>query len=132
MAKSALVQKLEEAFPGSILESTPFGRSGTDSVWIEGRSLARIARGLRGSDRFSLDVVENLSVMEIDQSWVLTYFLRSWDGGKTLILRVSTPPPAPSGPVSVASLRGVWPSIAPYEEEIQGRVGLRFEIEAIQ
>lgn len=127
MDASEFIPRLEKALPGAVLEVRPFGRTGEVSVWIECGSLAAVARFLREDPTLAFDWVENLSAMEIEGAFVLTYFLRSTLTGRALIVRGSVQPASADAWVRVASTASTWPSVLPFENEIESLFGVAFE-----
>jgi NADH:ubiquinone oxidoreductase subunit C len=123
---SDLIPKLEAALPGSVLEMRPFGRSGEISLWIEMKSVAAVARLLRDDPAWGLDFLENLAVMEMEGSLVLTYFVRSTVNDARLILRGTLAPEGPEAPVDAASVIDAWPMARAQEGEIADLFGVRF------
>jgi NADH:ubiquinone oxidoreductase subunit C len=120
------VQALEAKVPRAVLESRPFGHGGEMSIWVEMKSIAKVARTLRDEEGLVYDWLENLSVMELDKALVLSYFVRSTATGAHLIIRGSVVPSSPDAEVEVDSVAAVWPMAAPFEEECSDLFGVRF------
>jgi len=127
--QGALISKLNKMIPGAVLEAGPFGRSKTLAVWVETRFLLQICQAVRADEELSLDILENLSVMELDQALVATYFLRSMRTGQCLIIRSSAAMPDPLSWVDMPSVRRVWPMARPFEREIAELFGIQFKTE---
>jgi NADH:ubiquinone oxidoreductase subunit C len=123
---ATLIQKLNDIAPGAILEKQRFGRSGALSVWIEVRAIQKIAEGVRHAAGLELDWLENLSVMQLDEALVLSYFVRSTTTDERVILRGSVVPPSINAEVKVPSVVDVWEMAAPMQEEIAELFGVRF------
>ncbi len=121
-----LIRKLDEEAPGAVLETRPFGRTVKKSVWIEMRSIQRVAKILRQAP-FHFDWLESISVVEIDEALVFTYFLRSTVTGELLVVRGSVVPPSPEERVDVLSVQQQWPMAAQQELELSDLFGIRFE-----
>jgi NADH-quinone oxidoreductase subunit C len=127
MDTSELIPKLERAVPGAVMEMRPFGRGGDVSLWVEMKSVARVARFLRDDPGLGLDWLENLNVMEMDGTLVLTYFARSSRGGESaLVLRGTVVPASADAEVDVPSVADVWPSASAFEQEAWDLFGVRF------
>jgi NADH-quinone oxidoreductase subunit C len=121
-----IISKLEAIVPGAILESRPFGRSRTGSIWIEMQSIGRVAKALVETKGLEFDWLENLSAMDIDQALVLTYFIRSTTTKDVLIVRGSVVPTGPGEPIDVASVVDHWSMARGFEDEISDLFGIRF------
>lgn len=122
-----LASKLNQAFPGAVLQKSRFGRSETLAVWVEMSAIARIAAFLKSDVDARLDFLENLSVAQFDDALVLTYFLSSTACGSKLILRGSIVPKTPEAAVSAPSVSDTWPMAAALEQEGEELFGVRFE-----
>jgi NADH:ubiquinone oxidoreductase subunit C len=123
---SDLIPRLEEAVPGAVLEVRPFGRGGEISIWVELRSIQKVAQMVKKDPDFSFDWLENLSVMEVDKALVLSYFLRSQEKGHTLYLRGSVLPPSPDAAVEILTVTKVWPMAKLMELEVTDLFGIKF------
>ena len=129
MDKNPIVSKINNVFPGVVLESRRFGRSDSRSIWIEAQSIHKVAGLLRFDPEISLDWLENLSVVEFTEALVVTYFLQSRTDARTsLILRVSVAPPDTDAEVVVPSIRAIWPMGIPMEQEVHEMFGVRFKV----
>jgi Ni,Fe-hydrogenase III component G len=122
--------------PGSLLETSRFGRSESHAYWINSGSLFECAKRIR-SDA-GMNWLENLSCIQVDQSLVMTYFVRSSlaeETRETVILRASFDLPLSSPTahgedvlwVSAPSVSEVWPIAAEFEVEIARLFGVRFQ-----
>lgn len=127
MDTGTLASKLNQAFPGAVLQKSRFGRSEVLAIWVEMSAIAKIAAFLRSDVEARLDFLENLSVAQFDEAIVLSYFLSSTTGGMKLILRGSLVPRSPEAPVSAPSVCGTWPMAAAFELEGEELFGIRFE-----
>jgi NADH:ubiquinone oxidoreductase subunit C len=121
-----ILNKLKQAAPGGVLEKSRFGRSSHLSLWVEAKSLPRIAAFLKADAEIGLDWLENLSAIQMDESLVVTYFLRSTKQSHTLILRVSVVPASAAREADLPSVAGTWAMATPFEIEIQELFGIRF------
>ena len=127
MDPKELTRKLKAGTPeGAILELRPFGRSSVSTVYVETKSLLTVARFLRDEPAFSLDWLENLSAMEVQNAVVLSYFLRSRGAGGLLVLRASLLPASAEAEVDCDSVTPVWPMAERMEREIADLFGVRF------
>lgn len=127
MEQGALISKLNKMIPGAVLEARPFGRSKTLSVWVETRSLYQVCLALKAESEMAFDMLENLSVVELDNALVASYFLRSTQTGNALIIRTSMAMPPAQAMVDMPSVRQVWVMAQPYEREIAELFGVRFK-----
>ncbi len=127
MDTGEILSKLKTAVPGSVLEKRRFGRSAHLSIWVEGKSLAKVAAYLKAEPAFELDWLENLSAIQLAGAIVLTYFVRSSTKDVSLILRASVMPSSDSKEVDLPSVAGVWKMVEPQETEIQELFGVRFK-----
>lgn len=126
METNELILKLEKGVPGAVLEARPFGRTAAMSVWIEMQSIVRVAKFIREDPEISLDWLENMSAMDIDQAFVLSYFLRSTSNSNVMILRGSVVPTSADDEVVVTSVADIWPMSRLPEREIADLFGIRF------
>jgi NADH:ubiquinone oxidoreductase subunit C len=123
-----LTRKLKSGAPeGSVLDVQPFGRSGKPVVWGELKSIVGLAKHLRDEPAFSFDWLENLSAMEMQNSLVLSYFLRSSGSGSFLVLRTSVVLESSEAEVEADSVCSIWPMAARMEREITDLFGIRFK-----
>lgn len=127
MEASELIPLLEAEVPGGVLEIRPFGRSGQISVWVEMSKLKRLAHTLCTHADLGFDWLENFSVFEVEGALVFTYFLRSTQGGRELILRGSSIPESDDAVVRVPSVTEPWPMAARLEMEASSLFGIYFE-----
>lgn len=126
MDTGEIQNKLNSAVPSSVLEKVRFGRSDHLSLWVEGRSLPKIAAYLKSQAKVEYDWLENLSAIQMDKAIVLTYFLRSTTQAHRLILRVSVEPSGPAREADLPSVADAWAMATPFENEIQELFGVRF------
>jgi NADH:ubiquinone oxidoreductase subunit C len=120
--------------PGALLEKSRFGRSENLAFWINSAQLFESAKRLRAEGGMSW--IENLSCIQVDQSLVMTYFVRSSVAEPqqdTMIVRVSFDlPQAPHGQeddhafVVAPSVSEVWPIAEEFEIEIAKLFGVQF------
>lgn len=124
MADDSIKSWIDSEVKGATLETRLFGRTNLSSYWIEGNSIAEVGDSLKRS-KYSLDWLENLSAIQMDQAIVLTYFIRSVSTGERVILRVSVSPSSPEE-VEAQSVAAVWPMASLFEREIGELFGIRF------
>lgn len=127
MDTSELIPRLEAALPGAVLEMRPFGRLGEVSLWVEMKSIARVAGFLRDDPMWAMDWLENLAAMEMEGTLVLTYFARSTSTGGKLVLRGTLQPKGSESLVEAPSVRETWPMAQCQEDEISDLFGIQFE-----
>jgi NADH:ubiquinone oxidoreductase subunit C len=123
-----LAKRIRAKFGAAILETPAFGRGRKASAWVEAKSLARISETLKNDIEFGFDLLENFSVMELEGSFVFSYFLVSTDDDtRTLVLRASIERDRADGIVDAPSVRGVWSTAEPFEREASELFGIRFD-----
>ncbi len=74
MDKKTLLSKLNEVVPGAVLRKQRMGRSEMVCLWIETKSIQRVAEIIKQDNEISLDWLENLSAMQIGEALVFTGF----------------------------------------------------------
>lgn len=126
MDKNQFVSKLNKIWPGSVLESREFGRSGVFSFWLEVTAIEKVAAELKEDPELRLDWLENLSVVELEEVMVVTYFLRSTVTRHSLVLRISAVPASKTAWVKFPSVVEVWPMAGPLESEAGELFGIEF------
>ncbi len=133
MDKNLIVSKLKSELPGSILEIRRFGRSATQSIWIEAQAAQKVAHFLRNAPDLKVNWLENLSVVEFEGALVATYFVRSTTQiDSHFVLRASIALPAATEEVALPSVCSVWPMGEPMEREAAEMFGIRFLPEKLQ
>jgi NADH:ubiquinone oxidoreductase subunit C len=121
-------EQLKKRFKGAgILEVGKFGKTDVPLVWVESESAKAIAWALRGDPDLSFDWLENLSVMEVDDVLVVSWFLRSRRTKSQLVLRSTAMPRSATAPVSFPSLSSVWTQAGAQEAEVGELFGIRFD-----
>ena len=126
MDTAELLKKLKQAVPGAVLENGCFGRTASPSFWIEERSLMAVASFLKNENKVALDWLENLSVIQVEETLVASYFLRSTSSALTLTLRVSTVPPGPTVAAEIFSVAELWAMAGAFEVEAGELFGIKF------
>lgn len=126
MDKNYLVSKLNKLLPGAVLESRYFGRSSVSSIWVEKQSIYKIASLLNSELEQKFEWLENLSVVELENVLVVSYFVRSLATGECLVMRASAVPTSENAEVLFPSVRSIWPMSAPMEREAFEMFGIRF------
>ena len=121
-----LNSKLRKSLPGAVLESRPLGSSRENTVWIEMKAVQQVARYVSRDSELEMDFLEFLSVMELEGSVVVSYFLRSTRTQQTLVLRGSLLPTAPEAEVDLDSVEEIWPMASRFEAENSELFGIRF------
>ena len=127
MDKNQIVSKINSIWPGAVLEARSFGRSGAFSVWLESQALLKVALALKEDPEWKLNWLENLSVVELEEVMVVTYFLRSTVNSRTLVLRTSAVPSSPKAWVKFPSVSHIWSMSAPFEHEAKELFGIEFD-----
>ncbi len=128
MDKNALVSRLNKIIPGGVLETRRFGRSENTSIWIEAQAVQKIAMALKMDTEMKLDWLENLSVVEFEKVFIVTYFLRSLITRHSLVIRASAVPVSPGSEFLFPSVRNIWPMGLPMEEEAEEMFGIVFSL----
>jgi hypothetical protein len=127
--KNLIITKINKAVQGAVLEVRRFGRSDTRSIWVEAQSIQKVAKILRTEADLSLDWLENLSVVELSDALVISYFLHSTQGTQPEVsLRASVVPDSPTSPVKMPTIQTIWPMGIPMEREAREMFGIQFEI----
>jgi hypothetical protein len=122
--------------PGALVERSRFGRSESYAYWIGSAHLYECARRVRSEAGMSW--LENISCIQVDQSLVLTYFVRSSITEKsqeTIILRVGFDLPQPLHSahgdedllVLAVSVSEIWSIAEEFENEIAKLFGVQFQ-----
>lgn len=126
MDTNAILLKLKESVPGKVLESGRFGRSSWFSIWIDVHSIRAIANAILADERMGLDWLENVSVAEVDNALLVSYFLSSTRGANQVVLRGTVAIKKSDQEVDLPSVRDLWPMAAPFEDEAAELFGIRF------
>jgi NADH:ubiquinone oxidoreductase subunit C len=120
-----LIDQLGKAVPGAVLEVRPFGAQAEPSVWIESAKLAAAGEYLRTRDP-ALDWLEDLTVFQLDQSLILSYFLRSHSSEERLVLRVSLAVTGSDAWLAAPSVIDIWPEARAFESDSGELFGIQF------
>ena len=130
MEKNPTLLRITQILGDTILNTNRFGHSSLWSVWVESGSIQEVGKILKFDPDLSLDWLENLSVFEMDQALILSYFLRSAKTQHQLVLRVSCLLPEPEegkdGPIFLPSVDEIWPMCLGFEDEIAEMFGIYF------
>ena len=129
MEKNFIVSKLNKALPGSVLEVRRFGQSDAVSIWIEAQNIQKIALFLKSETELKMDWLENFSVVEFENVFVATYFVRSFSNEHQLIIRISVVPDKHSEDAHLPSVKLIWPMIEPMEHEAEELFGIYFRVD---
>jgi NADH:ubiquinone oxidoreductase subunit C len=128
--------KIFNSVSDSLLEKARFGRSESTSYWINSLKLTEICEKLK--EQAGYDWLENLSCIQVDETLVFTYFLRTRETGQSTILRVSVDIPqsaslttADASEVDLPSVSNIWKSAETFEPEIALLFGVRFSSESL-
>lgn len=127
MDKNPLISRLNKTVPGAVLEVRRFGRSPISSIWVETQSIQRLGEALKSDPECKFDWLENLSVVEFEGVFVITYFLRSTVTQHTVVLRLSAVLASPTSEVVIPSVWKIWPMAVPMEKDAQEMFGVVFK-----
>lgn len=119
------LNKLEAVF-GSAIQVKNFGRSELLMVEVELKRLIEVSAWLRMEESFRMDFVENISIYEINDRYIVSYFLRSHPQNLQLVLRTSFMAPAGNSIVEHPSVTGIWSQAEPFEVEQEALFGVHF------
>jgi NADH:ubiquinone oxidoreductase subunit C len=112
--------------PGAILEKGRIGNPGIALAWTDAKSLRKIAEKVRTDQKLSIDWLENLSVAQVDEALMVTYFLRSTTTPADFALRVTVVPAGPAAWVDLPSVRVLWSMAEFLENDAAELFGIRF------
>ncbi len=127
MDKNPLISRLNKALPGAVLEVRRFGRSSVSSIWVETQSIQKVADFLINDLESKLDWLENLSAVEFEGVFVLTYFLRSTVTKQVVAVRLSIIPTSENETVTLPSVQQIWPMAIPMQQDVTEMFGLKFQ-----
>jgi NADH:ubiquinone oxidoreductase subunit C len=122
-----ILSKLEKAAPGKVLESGRFGRADLLSVWVESGAVQSVARAISQDGALKIHWLENLSVAEVGDSLVISWFVRSHETQAELVIRSSVELKSEREYVELPSVREIWPMASPLENEVAELFGIRFK-----
>ena len=125
MEAGELIEQLGKAVPGSVLEIRPFGARGEPSVWIESAKIQAVGQHLKGLQE-PLDWLEDLTVFQLEQTLIISYFLRSSGSNHKLVLRISQVIVGADAWVAAPSVVDVWPEARAFEPDLSELFGIRF------
>ncbi len=123
MESTASSPELRKSFNRFILQEQKFGRRGLPLIWLKVEGIESVARLLCEEESLGYDFLENISVMQVDDALVVTYFFRGSSG--PLILRSAVPIPKEGG-ITLPSIRGFWGAAEIFEKEAAQRFNLVF------
>lgn len=128
MDTNAIISRINAVAPGALLEKGKLGRSDLFTVWIDLKSLPKIAEALKTDPAVQADWLENLCVAQVDRALMLSYLLRSSSKSSvSFILRGSVELKGKTeAAVATPSVRDVWPMAIPMEAETGSLFGIRF------
>jgi NADH:ubiquinone oxidoreductase subunit C len=129
--KNLLIQKLNKALGKDVLEMSRFGKSDIPLVWVAAPTLLKVVKFLVEDPDLQLNWLENLSVVELDEVFMVSYFIRSFSTPFQIILRVSHEIKERKNDkvkqiISLNSVRRYWPMAEPIEDEIEELFGFQF------
>jgi Ni,Fe-hydrogenase III component G len=120
----ALVEQLNAAVPGVVLEARPFSNEGLVSIWVDSALLAPLFLSLRSNRLLEVEGLENLSAFQLERSLILTYFFRRSGAKAALIIRASLELETPEQTLKVASATREFPEAQPFEQELRDLFGV--------
>jgi NADH:ubiquinone oxidoreductase subunit C len=132
---NALQSKLNRLVPGAILEKGRIGEPGLPLAWVDAKLLRKVAEGVRADKELAIDWLENLSVAQVDEALMVTYFFRSssnnnsgnpGNSGAEFALRVTIIPAKPEAWIQLPSVRDLWPMAGFFESDASELFGIRF------
>jgi hypothetical protein len=121
-----LLSRVESALGSKLLEKGRFGRAGVACAWVEWKGLDAAAKILRDSPELSFDWLENLVVMQLDDSLVMTLFLGQSAGSAQLVVRASAELKKRDLKIEAPSLSEIWPTSVSFEKENAALFGVLF------
>lgn len=123
-SNSFIIQRVTELLGDFLLEISRFGKPEIPMIWIAGPKIAEVAKLLKEDPDLGLNWLEHLSVAELDEVLVMSYFVRSASSQYEVVLRVSEIP----GQISpMPSITATWPMGGPMELEIEELFGIHFD-----
>lgn len=127
MEINELKRKIKAVDLPGFLEMQLFGKSEIVTVWVESKSIKAAAKKLSEDVSLKLTWLENLSAMELNQSLVVSYFIRSAESPVRVVLRAALTPKDAEATVSIDSVVSVWPMAREFEKEISDLFGIVFQ-----
>ena len=119
--------KLEGKFGGAILDVGRFGRSEIPCVWVESRRWREVALFCRDEATLMFDWVENMNVLQVDATLVVSCFFHRRKDNERLVARLSAPLRSGGNKrVEVPSLKDIFPSAFSFEVEAVNLFGVYF------
>ena len=113
-----VASKLEEKFPGSIIESTQ------DYLVVKNDSLPEIAAFLKDSDGFNFDYLNYITAVDYFEHFEVIYQLTSTIHNHTVVIKAKC---YGRDNLSLPSVIGIWQGADFQEREIYDLMGIRFE-----
>lgn len=125
------IQQLDSVLPaGAILQRQRFGKKHGVALWVEANRLFEIASVLFSAPEMEFDWLENLSLVQMDDALLATYFLRSTHHHDTLLIRCSrglaNTTAEKAEKVQFPSVSEIWISAIPFEQEISELFGIEY------
>ena len=113
-----LSQRLEEKFPGSMVEAT------ADYLLVKGGSLREVAAFLKDTPDLSFNYLNYITAVDYFTHFEVIYQLTSTEHNHTVVLKARCPDR--ENPV-LPSVVGLWQGADFQEREIYDLLGIRFE-----
>lgn len=108
-----------------ILEQGVFGKNKATLWWVESRHLVETAKHIR--DVVGMDVLEMISMMKLDEAYVLTYLFGNESDANRVALKLTM---ADNNKTSaILSISDIWPAARYWESRVSERYPIRFEAE---
>jgi hypothetical protein len=135
---NAILSKLNRiatsAAPGAILEKGSLaGPDPLALLWVDAKRLRRFLEGVRVDAEIAADWVENITVAQVEDALMTTYFFRSTSGSaqtaddnSCFAVRSTSVPASPDAWTSLPTIRDLWPMAAPMENYVSELFGIRF------
>ena len=118
LAGKDVAGKLEEKFPGSIIESTQ------DYLVVKNDSLPEIAAFLKDSDDLNFDYLNYITAVDRFEYFEVIYQLTSTIHNHTVVIKAKC---YGRDNLSLPSVIGIWQGADFQEREIYDLMGIRFE-----
>lgn len=119
-----ILEKVLKQHSGSVLEQSRFGRSEMTLFWIGLNYFIPAMKEL--SQEGGLDLLENLSAMQVEDNIVCTYFLKNSKTEELVVIRVSAAIEPGEDWVDLQSVQSIWSPAQYFEDEISRLFGVRF------
>lgn len=134
------IQKMRQLLKDDLLKTSNFGNSQTEGttglIWVATSAIQRVAQLLANDPELQLNWLENLSIVELEEGFVTSYFVRSTVTPYQLVIRISQMPDKSHDKHSKSNLdpilyipttKETWPMVEPMENEMEEMFGVFFE-----